>query len=73
MASTTDYHWIITVRYGNDHFATESGVTAATSYWTRADIYAEALKAAQKRAGSSYPVHVVFFDLAPNELAGGGR
>lgn len=69
---TTAYHWIITVRYGNDSLATASGVTDVTSYWTRADIYAEALKAVKKDTGT-HAVHVVFFDLARNELSGGAR
>ncbi|MEY9933483.1 hypothetical protein ABH926_008138 [Catenulispora sp. GP43] len=69
---TTAYHWIITVRFGNDSLATESGVTDVTARWRRADIYAEALNAVKKRTGT-HAVHVVFFDVARNELFGGAR
>jgi len=70
--ATVAYHWIITVRYGNDSFATASGVTDATAHWTRADIYAEALKAVKKDTGT-HAVHVVFFDLGRDELLGAAR
>lgn len=69
----TEYHWIMTVRYGEGQFATESGTytNRAGRHLHRDVIFNEVLKAVRERTAPD--AAVVFFDLTANELLGGVR
>lgn len=71
-AGPNAYHWIVTVKYGDDTLSNLNGVLTISPGATRADVYAwvrEQISATIKTDNFA----LLYFDLAPNSLDGGAR
>ena len=67
------YHWILSVQFQGGVMKTHDGThTPENSQATRSDIFDAVVDAVKARYGGA-PIVVLYFDLAPNDLSGGGR